>query len=361
MHTPTHYRRYLLSVLFASLGLLVLPAVFVLVVDPLQIYHKHWLTEVRFLPQERFQNAGLINNYLADDGVDSLIVGTSVSQNFLASKVEKEMGWGKTLRLTLSAGTPRELRITLEHALKKGGVRHVMWEIYTPYTKLNTHEMNEENLFPAYLYNESWFDDAHYLFNNDAVEMSTKVIRGAYDDDLDTFSYWMDRAVAAGAFKTFNAPKSRRELAQNLALRRATNDRYEGRAPSTNFPNIDVNVFEVVKAHPEVEFTLYIPPLSTLNYALMQPPGFVRALSMRRYIVEQAARHPNVRLYAFDDVAWICTDMKNYKDQVHYGVTINDYMVRAFKAGKHRLTPATIDAYEATFMNLVRTYALEEK
>lgn len=359
MHTSTDYRRYLLSVLLISLGLLVLPAAFVFAIDPLQVFHKHRLTEVRFLPQERFQNVGLINSYLADEGVRTLILGTSMSQNFRPAKVEPVLDWGKTLRLSLSGGTPRELYLTLAHALKQGGVRHVLWEIHAPYTGLNTQLMHTQNLFPAYFYNDSLLDDARYLFNSDAIELAQNVIKGEYARDADHFSYWMTGAVKRGAFEKFNAPESRRELAQKLAARRDKNDRYEGALVPGDFPNIDVNVFELIKAYPEVDFVLFVPPLSTLNYALMKPPAFLRALAMRRYILQQAEALPNVRLYAFDDVAWIVADLKNYKDLGHYGVDINEYMIRAIKADKHRLTLANIDAYERAFTDLVRTYAID--
>ena len=73
------------------------------IMDPFQIFRKH---DHGFDSNQRYQNVGLINSYLnSSDGYNSIIIGTSVTENFIPSEVENLLGWGKVLKLSASGAS----------------------------------------------------------------------------------------------------------------------------------------------------------------------------------------------------------------------------------------------------------------
>lgn len=357
MKTNSRYRRYLISVLALSLGSFLLPAVFVLLVDPFQIFHRHFLTPPTFMNEGRFQVAGLVRTYLNEEtGYKSMVLGTSLSQNFLPSRISTELGWPPTLQLTLPGGTAREIRFVAEKSLQAGVVRTVLWEVHVPYLHLDIEATHDEYLFPTYLYNDVRWDDLRYLFNADSVRYANRVLQGRYTTDLDRLVYWMDRSTAAGTYERFSDKDNLEGLDAKLRRHRAGLRGTTALDAVGGYPQLDANLLPVLKAYPDVQFRLYLPPVSTLRYALMTSQNFAHALSMRRYLLEQIADLPNVQLFAFDTVEWITGDLANYRDFVHFRAEINDYMLASIRRGKHRLTRDNIESYEGEFARVVGNY-----
>jgi len=202
-------------------------------------------------------------------------------------------------------------------------------------------------------------DDTRYLFSNDAVEMASQVLRGVYDGDFEHYSYWMDDAATGKSFQTFHRPQNLAKLSAQLQQRRAVGNTYDLHRDVGSFANIDENVMSIIEAHPEIEFILYVPPVSTLSYALKSPNAVVRALKMRRYLLDQIKGLENARLHAFDDVNWIVADIGNYKNLSHYGEDINAYILRSIQGEQHRLTAENIDDHLRAFLALVERYEID--
>lgn len=359
MSDARRHRRILIAILAITLAVLAAPAVFVLLVDPFQVFHRHFLNKPAFLDgHERFQNVGLIRSYLGgNEGYQAIVLGTSMSQNFLSSRVEKDLQWGKTLRLTMSGGTPREIRYVAEAAIKTGNVRSVLWEVFTSYVGPDPEDLHDRSLFPVYLYNDEVWDDLRYVFSNGSVERAAQVLKGRYGSDLDRYSSWMDREVALGAFDKFSGDANLSSFARQLRDRRASAVP-KGVTATHSFPQIDANLLPVVRTNPDVRFEIFFPPASTLNYALMPPGEFASVLAMRRYLLEQTTGMANVRLFAFDGESWITGDLGNYKDLVHYGIDINEFILGAISAGTHQLTPANLDEHLDRLIESVNGYKI---
>ena len=69
-------------------------------------------------------------------------------------------------------------------------------------------------------------------------------------------------------------------------------------------------------------------------------------------VIEEILKSKNIRLYSFNLLTCITTDLNNYKDNRHYGEWVNSLILRLFKDDGCLLTEANYDNYlekEAAF------------
>ncbi len=321
--------------------------------DPFQIYARDSSDPPQFSGNERWQNAGLINSYLAaDPGYDAVIIGTSLSQNFVPSHVRATMGWGKVLKLCLAAGRPKERCAIFRKALRTGRVKHVIWEICQFYIANDPDESHPSYVFPDFLYDDDAFNDLKYLFNKTTAEFSLRKLLGRlqWQRDLDRLNFWMDPDL----FAPFVTEDSLASLRATLATHAGPPLESYRFTYTPSFPSLERNLLDIIDAAPGVEFCVFFPPVTTIWYALLEPRERDRYLSMRRFLVERACARPNVRLFAFDTVAAITSELRNYKDLQHYSAEISARIIDHLRADEHRLTPRSIAAHEEAFVRAIR-------
>ncbi|HTG55111.1 MAG TPA: hypothetical protein VL943_02495, partial [Niabella sp.] len=93
------YKIYLKALLLIPMLMMAFLSVINYVADPFQIYHDSFLNKGRYIKQqERFQNAGLIRELWRDESCcTSLMLGTSMSQNFDGAKIGSILKSGNVL------------------------------------------------------------------------------------------------------------------------------------------------------------------------------------------------------------------------------------------------------------------------
>ena len=88
----TGHSATVLAALTLAFALFILPPAFlVLLADPCHVFHKALpgIFQHGFNDNQRCQNAGLVNQYLADDteGYDAALMGTSLSGSFIGADI----------------------------------------------------------------------------------------------------------------------------------------------------------------------------------------------------------------------------------------------------------------------------------
>ncbi len=173
--------RFISVFLAAWLLLMLLPALVVAIIDPYQVFHRTFLPKVYFYKEnERYQMAGLIKNYLGPvTGTDSIIIGTSLSNNFLDEDVQSRLGWS-ALNLSMRGSTLAERSFVLERAIETGHVRHVIFEINPIDFLDDALDPKTDQAFPAYLYSNAYNDKGRYLFNQTVALQALALYRQSY-------------------------------------------------------------------------------------------------------------------------------------------------------------------------------------
>ncbi|THF79921.1 stalk domain-containing protein [Cohnella fermenti] len=305
-------------------------------IDPLQFYHKvTWYTP-RFSTEERYQNPGLAKNW----DYDTIIIGTSMTENFLPSIVGKELG-GTAMKLSMEGSTADEHNKMAKVALRTGKVKKVLWGL--DYFSLKANSYDNSSKFPAYMYDDKLWNDYPYLFNYSVYEQfitSIKAKLDGYGQQNLEYMYNWNRMVTYG--------KDR--VAKNYATANE-GEVYFG----INEEPLDVvqksfndNILSLVKAHPEVEFTFYYPPYSVLRQVVWyntNPGRFESQITMRKWMYEQFSKYPNVKLYDFQAAGEWTYDLDLYKDLSHHKQDVNTWIAEAIGRDDpaYRVTDANVD------------------
>lgn len=353
--------RYFFITIAITLMVFSLPALLVLVVDPFQFAHKLIIKkDSGFDATDRYQNAGLINSYLADPDlkIDTVVIGSSMSQNFPVADMKNKDG-AYALKLTLAGGSAKELATILDKAIRTGHVKNVIWEIHVPYAFENPNAMHAHSPLPMFLYNRNPFDDWRYFYNNDVVEESFKLLKGKTfkRQPLDKLYSWENKEF----FESFGRKENQKDLAAKL---RNGDLPYAAEPPADMdraFPNIDQHVIPILRAHPDIKFTMYFPPMSYYGYAQKGNGQFWREMGARAYLLEQVKNFPNVQVYAFDFVKGVGDDITQYQDIEHYRPWVSEMMARNMAECRNTITADQWPAYIKRLVRAVNAYGMEFK
>ena len=338
------HRRMVRIVLWMVAATVVLPALLVLAIDPYQVLHRPFLRTALFISNDRYQDAGLIHQYLGrGDEYDSIVIGTSMSEGYPPTEIGAALGGRSALGLTIRGGNADALALVAESALATGKVRHVFWEVYRGYWDPLWMEQVQ---MPADLYSDSTrWGFRHYLFNHDAVLSSTRIVRGTQAGVPNIEMLYMTPGEFTEASREFNSPASLAKLRAELV----PGAPIVGADRPTNASQIESairdDIFAVVDAHPEARFDIVFAPTSYMDIARRGPVDFARRSLVLRLLTVGAATRPQVTVFAFDTMSCIGGDLRNFRDYNHFSPGVRDLIVAALRSGSSRIVSADLDAY----------------
>ena len=347
------------------------PAAIVWAIDPLQIYRARSDQPIDLQRLPRYQIAGLIHTYLADSSksFDTIIMGTSLSQNFAQSQVQAALGSSGVIKMAMAGAWAQTQIFIVDRALQTENVKRVIWEINDrSFAVMPTNEANANHVFPAYLY-EGGLGLHQYLFNVDNLIESLRQLHllnqtsewRAQGDEWGTWYYsdalWHDKRAK---HKRNRFHQYRKDLAKGMLKPYPTIESLlKAFPPPERYVAID-EIITLVKKHTTVSFDFFIPPVSVAFYAHQEPQDLSLRFGMANYAVKHLATLPNVRLFAFNNVSEIVTDLSLYRDLSHYHPDINAWISETIAAGDHQLTAANINAYEEAWYRLITAFRVTD-
>lgn len=318
---------------------LVMVAYWTIKLDPYFHYHKPD-TENYFysLYNERSQNNGITRNF----DYDGIVTGTSMTQNFKTSEAEKLFG-GKFIKVSYAGGTYKEINDNLKVALdNNSNIKTIIRGLDLSKINQDKDAMREDlGEYPTYLYNDNIFDDVKYVFNRDVI---FKSVYGMVTDNdkkgfepgitsFDEYSNWMAKYKFGVTSKTVfknKVPATHKDVKQ---------EELTDEEVKTILANIEQNVTSLAKANPDVTFYYFLTPYSAAWWQCRINDGtFNKIIDAEKIAVEQILKVDNIKLYSFDSLTEINTDLNNFKDKYHYGEWINSLILRYMKDGKCLLT-----------------------
>ncbi len=322
------YRKWSLVVLTMTFGLLALLVSLNFAVDPLQFYRKAWYP-ADFSTQQRYQNPGLAKNY----DYDTIIVGTSMTENFLPSYVNKKLG-AKTLKLSMSGATSKEQYMIAKLAIETGKVKHVIWGVdYFALRGEPNRVRDEFGPFPHYFYDRNPLNDIKYLLNLDTTLDTLNALEAAAGlrqqehANLDLLNTWTQY--------TFSKKIVMDEWKKVMSGGSFVPSEYEF---DNIKENLNLNIIPLIQKHKDIQFTLYYPPYSILQHRFFyekSPALFENELATKHYLYQQVGSLPHVKIHDFQQEKEITFNLDNYKDLAHHSAKINEYIIDSIAAGTH--------------------------
>ena len=338
-------KTWALLTLAALAGAFLLLSALVIAVDPFQVYRlaQDYVPPIDNTTQV-YSNAGIVRSY----DYDSVIVGTSVTENFRPSQMDTLLG-GRFIKLCSSAGTAYNHALLLDLAFDTHEISRVVYglDVYSFIGELD--ETGTD--MPFYLYDKNPFNDVQYWLNRSVLgSFLPRCLRTwgkTQDDSLrDSMYAWADQYVygpTALDQTSFTPPVSRRAADAYIQVA---------------LDNLNTHLIPYITAHPETQFDIFFPPYSAAEWASMENKGTLDGiLPLRRLCYDALSAFANVRIYDFSAKEEWVTVIGNYKDALHYGPWINDAITECIARGENLVTdPAQIDEADA----LLKTWALDQ-
>lgn len=326
-----------LLILFV-LALMVLGG-FTAFIDPYFHYHSP-LSFVKYeLRNERYQNNGIVKHL----DYDAIITGSSMTQCFRPSELQELFGVN-AVKVPYSGGSYKEVNDNLIIALR-----------YHPDIKMIVRGLDANRFFddkdrmdytdyPEYLYDDSIWNDAYYLFNKSILITAVQNLHGYLATKSTAMSF--DDYVNWDDYETYG------RAAIDSSYHRDAVERADEMLPITQEEyermdrNIEQNITRLAQEYSETEFYIYFTPYSIFYFDYWNLEGKLeRQLLAERYFIEKLLPYENIHVFSFFTEYDVICDADNYKDVAHHRGALNSQILRWMKEGTHELTYDNYEEY----------------
>lgn len=349
-------KRWLKTSFISVVLMIFIIGLFNYIIDPFHQYRVKTFYPIAYTAKlQRYINPGFAKNY----DYDTVILGSSTSENFIISDVKEILDFKKPIKLCISGTSAYEESLTLQTALKHQEVRQVLYGLdsflFWGKPKRTRHG---EQTFPFYLYDDNLLNDYKYIFSIDTSIKSFKsIITPLYNKNDIEYNYnrmyeWQT-SIPKQHFST-------KHLMKVWEKRDESDLAYQ---PNNSFPyykkSFDTNFLTIFKKYPKTNFILYFPPYSVLAYKYEQEKKvFQERLKFKKYIFEATQDLKNVQIYDFQIAKEVTHNLNNYHDLDHYHQKINKWILEQIKDNNFRVNQENIDAILKKHENQVNKYKI---
>lgn len=317
-------------------------------IDP--FFHYHYPDTQNYfyaLNNERSQNDGITKFF----DYQGILTGTSMTENFKATEAT-DLFDIDFIKIPYAGASYKEVNDGLKAAL----AYHPDMQIIIRGLDMNMFFDDKDYMdtsmgeFPLYMTDQNIFNDVKYVFNRDVVLKRVYQMMRANDapdfqggiTSFDAYSNWMKRFPVFGPQQVFpDGPWTVQNPPAPSAL-------FSLEDQKTVLENIRQNVSALAKGHPEVTFYCFFPPYSAAWWGYVYFEGRLdRQIQAERLIIEELLQYDNIKLFSFNNLTDITTDLNNYRDILHYGEWINSLILQYMHDDICRLTADNYERYLA--------------
>lgn len=317
----SHMKKWVLTAFATAAALLVGTAALVVWVDPFFQYHKPLNGFPYLVDNQLSQNPGMAKHMT----YDSVILGSSMTVNFNTNWFAQEMGLN-TIKLNYSGAYPKDQANIMERIFSSDNQVKAVFLGVDVMTYTGDVEETKYPI-PSYLYDDSVWNDAQYLWNKDVL--LNYILRPLADPDKTDLatvyeSWWTDEYYnIQWVMHNYERPERVEEKTPENAYLESVKQ------------NLQTNICPFIENNPDTTFYIFFPPYSILYWNDVMSENHLEAtMAEYRYIVETMLAYENVRVFYFPNQEWIVTDLNNYADYSHYHKDINHYMTECFASGE---------------------------
>jgi hypothetical protein len=304
------------------------PAIFIIAVDPYEVWHDSYINKNMISENERFRNAGIIRREILSKNKPkaTVLVGTSMSQNIYVEDIEKQFNSENAVRLVTSGAYPIEQFAQINYALSTGNVKTIIWEVYRNWVSPNFNRPNSNYSFPFYIYDRKPWNDYPLAFNHtmllssfDKIYGDKKLGKFGWSNDRNSVSALHPRALKEGKYLDWISPKNQARINRLGKEIITAGENYNLSFTSPTPKVLSEYVKPLIEKHPEVNFIFFTPPVSTIRQLEDFQKGVLETkFKLERDLNDLSKSHGNVQLISLGRSFDITNDMTNYKDSGHF-------------------------------------------
>lgn len=336
-------------------------------IDPYQQYSFNNPTndymESRSMYSQRYLAAGFAENL----DYETILVGSSMSENFIKDSIDKSLNT-KSAKLSISGGTPYEIKNVLNKAISTGKTKTALICIDV-YMYNNEVDFKREP-YPDYLYDNNSFNDVSYLLSHKIFIEDSLKLKNSRKDDSESFDLnklYLDNSKTQYSYDTvlngYEVPIYSEIKPKDLAndFSRIINYPEDDETFLLMKDNFTSNLLSVIENNKNVDFKLFFPPNSILFWnRSAEYDGHIRLLKFKQYMFEALKDYDNVELYDFQDIRDITYNLSYYKDSSHYSAKVGNLVLDLMSRKENLVTE---DNYMDKIKNLshqIETVSFEE-
>lgn len=348
----TNSKKWFIFVISLTIICLVGISLITIIIDPFFHYHKPLdsLEYELLRDNERYQNDGILRHW----DYDTIITGTSMTENFKASECDEIFG-GTTVKVPFAGSLLKETGDVLKRALQYNpNVRTVIRSMDVS-TLLEDKDATKDIYdYAEYLTNKNPFDDVKYILNKEVIAFCHSTIHytkyGNKTTTFDEYANWMEiykdwfgQAFAANSY-TLGEPVTEEKIITQEEIQMVRD-------------NIQQNVVDVALAHPDVTFYVFIPPYSLGHWEQLDNQGEINyMIDAQQIAIETILPCANIKLFSFDTNFDLVCNWDNYTNYVHYGDWVNSDLLEWMKNEEYLLTSNNYEEYLAQIREFYNNY-----
>lgn len=334
---------WIIGFLILVVGTLSIVGINVIKVDPFFHYHKPDTDNYFYmLNNQRSQNDGISKHF----DYDALITGTSMTENFKTSELDELFGTN-AIKVCYSGSTYKEINDNLINALTHNDKLKMIVRGLDMGKFVDDKDLVREDLgeYPTYLYDKNIFNDVEYIFNRNVIfdrvypmtiRNNKKNFKGGITS-FDDYSNWMNR-VTFGIDTVCPEGIKIKEPGKPVYL--------TDEERNTILGNVNQNITSLAQQYPEVDFYYFFTPYSIVWWQSIVDNGTIyKQIQAERVVIEEILKYDNIKLFSFNNLTDITTDLNNYKDTLHYGDWVNSLILQYMHDDKCLLTKENYQEY----------------
>lgn len=346
------YKTFFIGALCSILSVILILGSIMIIVDPFFHYHAPLDGFEYQIHNQRYQNDGILRNF----EYDSVIIGTSMTENFSASLWD-ELFDAKTVKVSLSGSFLKESAERLERAFASNDqIKYVVRSL--DFYSLNvSKDLISEYNYPSYLYDDNIFNDVKYIFNksvwaNEVLPVFYNTKHNIKTPNFDEAYRWADDFVYGkqAVLERYNRSDKLETLSADISdLKQGIRE------------NLEQNVISFARDFKQTEFYLFFPPYSIVVWDNWQRQGVLEQnIEIMRYVSELLLEYENIHLFSLNDNFSLICDLNNYKDFEHYGDWINVKILENMKSGEGLITLENCNTHYDSLLNFYSSYNYDE-
>lgn len=321
------FKKFCIGFLSITLAVIIAAGALVYVIDPFNVYRADKDMTKIIYQMPYYQNIG-IAKYTE---YDTLISGTSMTQNFRANWFDKKLGC-RAIRLSFDGGIVSDFEALLKTATENNKNLKTVYFGLDNYLITADSKLNDVNdRIPEYQLDGNPFTNIKYLLNKDVIfnYIPTYFSYKNYPDydfyEMHAWDYGVTTYSGEKLLNGYMIPEKQDKAAQDSFME-----------PCEDF----LNAFEpIIKQNPNIQFVLFAPPYSILYWhKLMQEGSLDATIYAMDYAYGKLLNYGNVRMFYFQSDFEKITDFDKYKDPNHYSSDYNRFMLDCFVSGEMEVT-----------------------
>jgi len=339
---------------FLVISSLLVIGIFNFIVDPYQQYRKASFYKLPY-KNPRELNAGLAKNF----DFDSVVIGTSMMQNFNINDLHTILGYKKPIKLTMPGCSVYEQKIILTNALHHQKIKNVLIGIdFLSYYGDVKRFKHGEAFFPSYLYDDNLINKYKYLISSDTLKRSFQLLFSHNHDE---------RIYDYTKMYEWKSHTKDEDVLSVIKKRWINRKNFDNEAQESEKKllflknNFDYNLKSVIENNKNIKFTLFFPPYSILAYKVYEQRGELNDfIHFKEYVVKSLSKYKNVKIYDFEFANKITFNLQNYYDLYHYNKHISRWILEEIKENKYLVNLRVEKMDNKIFLKSIHGFKVEE-